>query len=241
MSVAPVLSESRSGLVEVDRRRLRFRVDRRAYRDDEIFRRERATIFAKCWLYLGHASEIAKPGDFVTRTIGGYDIIFNRNAAGEVRAYFNACSHRGATVCRERSGSTRVFTCPYHGWVYDLEGRLRDQAAKGGYPAEFNADGEYDLRPVPRLEVYRDFCFVNFNPRSGGLAAKLARYTVCAAVMALAMWVLQLAFAPFASRATVLGCALEYLRYVAAAVAAIFLGPLVFCRMNLAAAGVRHE
>ncbi|HLY56664.1 MAG TPA: aromatic ring-hydroxylating dioxygenase subunit alpha [Stellaceae bacterium] len=174
MSIATLDSESRSGLVEIDRRRLRFRVDRAAYRDDEIFRRERATIFSQCWLYLGHASEIPRAGDFVTRTIGGYDIIFNRNAAGEVRAYFNACSHRGATVCRERSGSTRVFTCPYHGWVYDLEGRLRDQGAKGGYPAGFNAEGDYNLRPVPRLETYRDFCFVNFNPRAIGLVDYLA-------------------------------------------------------------------
>jgi len=162
-----------SSYVQVDRERRRFRVDRRAYSDAEVFRRERDTIFRRCWLYLGHGSEIAQPGDFVTRTIGGYDLIFARDRAGATRAFFNACAHRGSTVCRERSGNTRVFTCPYHGWVYDAgTGKLRDQGTRSGYPEGFNSDGLYDLPRVPRLEAHRDFHFVNFNPR----AVPLDRY-----------------------------------------------------------------
>ncbi len=166
---------ARSGFVEVDRQRRRFRVDRRAYTDEAVFQRERDLLFRRCWLYLGHGSELAAPGDFVTRTIGGYDLIFVKDKAGVARAFFNACTHRGATVCREAKGNTRVFTCPYHGWVYDSgNGALRDQATKAGYAPAFNEDGIYDLPHVPRLEAYRDFFFVNFNPRAIGLIEYLA-------------------------------------------------------------------
>jgi p-cumate 2,3-dioxygenase alpha subunit len=163
-------TDTNSGYVDVDRARRRFRVDRRTYSDLNIFKRERDTLFRRCWLYLGHGSEIAGPGDFVTRTIGGYDVIFVRDRSGVAQAFFNACTHRGSTVCREARGTTRVFTCPYHGWVFDAQnGKLRDQGAKHGYGADFNADGLYDLPRVARLESYRDFYFLNFNSRAVSL------------------------------------------------------------------------
>jgi p-cumate 2,3-dioxygenase alpha subunit len=164
-----------SGYVRANRQRRRFRVDRRAYTDAEVFERERATIFRRCWLYVGHGSEIAGAGDFVTRTIGGYDLIFCRDRAGRAQSFFNACAHRGSTVCREPSGNARVFTCPYHGWVYDAQtGKLKDQGTKTGYPEGFNADGIYDLPRVPRLESFRDFHFVNYNARAVPLEQYLA-------------------------------------------------------------------
>lgn len=174
MNVPVTTPELHTGMVDVDRKRLRFRVDRRAYTDDEVFRRERAIIFNRCWLYVGHESEIPKAGDFVTRSVGGYDLIFARDAAGKVHAHFNACAHRGSTVCREHSGNTKVFTCPYHGWVFDLQGKLRDQGAKGGYPANFNEDGLYNLRPAPRLDSHRGLYFVNYNPKAIPLIDYLA-------------------------------------------------------------------
>lgn len=168
------MSEMQSGYVDLDRERLRFRVDRRAYTDAEVFRRERDTVFNRCWLYVGHGSEVAKSGDFVARMVGGRDLIFTRDREGVVRAHFNACPHRGSTVCREQQGSARVFTCPYHGWVFGLDGRLKDTNAKGGYPADFGAGGDYDLVAVPRLENYRDFWFVNYNPAAVPLEQYLA-------------------------------------------------------------------
>jgi p-cumate 2,3-dioxygenase alpha subunit len=154
-----------SGYVHADRARRHFRVDRRAYSDADVFAREVETIFRRCWLYAGHSSEIPARGDFVTRTIGGYDLIFARDREGVVRAFFNACTHRGSTVCREAKGNSRVFTCPYHGW-FDAQTGCPDQGTKSGYPEGFNADGIYDLKRVPRLESYRDFHFVNYNARA---------------------------------------------------------------------------
>ena len=175
MSAHPGGDGLTSGYVQTDRQRRQFRVDRRAYTEVEVFQRERATIFRRCWLYVGHGSEIAGAGDFVTRTIGGYDVIFCRDRSGRAQAYFNACAHRGSTVCREPSGNARVFTCPYHGWVYDAQtGKLRDQGTKSGYPEGFNADGRYDLPRVPRIEAYRDFYFVNYNAQAIPLQEYLA-------------------------------------------------------------------
>lgn len=168
-------AETYTPYLQIDRSRRRFRVDRRAYSDPDVFRRERDLLFRRCWLYLGHGSEIPGVGDFVTRTVGGYDVIFVRGRDGNAQAFFNACTHRGSTVCREARGTTRVFTCPYHGWVFDAQGgRLRDQGAKSGYAADFNADGAYDLRKVARLEGYRDFHFVNFDPQAIDLRSFLA-------------------------------------------------------------------
>jgi p-cumate 2,3-dioxygenase alpha subunit len=92
--------EERTGLVQIDRERLRFRVDRRTYSDPEVFRRERDTLFRRCWLYAGHSSEFLQAGDFVTRTIGGFDLILARDRGGQDSAFFNACTHRGSTICR---------------------------------------------------------------------------------------------------------------------------------------------
>ncbi len=166
--------ETQTPYVSVDRNSRRFRVDRRAYSDPEIFRRERETIFSRCWLYLGHGSEIAKPGSFVARMVGGRDLIFSRDRDGQAHAMFNACTHRGSTICREASGRSKVFTCPYHGWVFGLDGRLRGTNATAGYPDDFNADGAYDLVAVPRLEQYRDFWFINYSPKAIPLVDYLA-------------------------------------------------------------------
>ena len=88
-------------LLEDDRTRGVFRVARRAFTDPDILARERAAIFDHSWLYVGHESEIAKPGDFLTRKVAGRDVIFTRGKDGTVRAFFNTCPHRGALVCRE--------------------------------------------------------------------------------------------------------------------------------------------
>jgi phenylpropionate dioxygenase-like ring-hydroxylating dioxygenase large terminal subunit len=75
-----------------------------------------------------HASEIATPGDFVTCDLLGMPTLVVRGAEGRVRAFRNACAHRGAPVETQPSGSVRRFSCGFHGWSYDLDGRLRTVA-----------------------------------------------------------------------------------------------------------------
>ena len=111
-------------LIVDDRARGIFRVNRRVFTDPEILEQERREVFDRSWLYAGHESEIANPGDFVTRKVGGRPVILVRDGAGTAHAFLNACPHRGNIVCRERAGSTRLFRCFYHAWAFDLSGHL---------------------------------------------------------------------------------------------------------------------
>ncbi len=151
-------------LVDDDREGQRFRVARRAFVSQEVFDRERANIFDKVWLFLGHESELAKPGDFLTRSVGGRTLMFTRDAKNNFHALLNTCPHRGARVCRERSGNAKSFQCFYHGWVFGLDGSLRDMPGKESYPAGFAERPTSNLQPVPKLDSFRGFHFVSFNP-----------------------------------------------------------------------------
>lgn len=140
-----------------------FRIPRRAFVDREIFEAERERIFDHSWLYLGHGSELARPGDFVTRTVAGRSLIFSRDRDGGYHALYNSCPHRGATVCREAKGNAKSFQCLYHGWIFGTDGKSRDVPGKDAYPDDFVASGRADLPPVQRLESYKDFWFVSFD------------------------------------------------------------------------------
>lgn len=149
-------------LVRVDREKKSFRINRQAYASQEVFEREKERIFNKCWLYLGHESEIPNKGDFIVRTVIGRNIIFQHTRKGELAAFYNVCTHRGAAVCWDKKGNTKVHSCRYHGWVFDTEGKLKSVNANSGYPEDMNADGHLDL-PQVRLESYAGLYFVNFN------------------------------------------------------------------------------
>lgn len=166
-----------SQLLDVDREAGVFRVARQSFMDDKVFQAERAQIFDRCWLYVGHSSELPKKGSFVTRPVGGRNLIFNRDAAGVVRAQMNTCPHRGATVCREASGIAKNFTCSYHGWVFGADGKLRDLPGIESYAEGFCKNGKTDLVPVPRLEQYRDMWFVCFDANAVSLVEYLAGAT----------------------------------------------------------------
>lgn len=160
--------------LQIDAEKGLFRVKRSAFLDAELFEREKSKIFDTCWLYLGHGSEVSKPGAFVTRSVGGRNLLFVRDAEGTIRAHLNTCPHRGSTVCRERSGAAKFFTCSYHGWVFSANGKIRDLPGIESYPPDFKESGCADLISVPRLESYRDLWFVCFDPSAVSLKEYLA-------------------------------------------------------------------
>lgn len=147
----------------VDQSKNIFKVARRNFVDPEILAAERERIFERSWLYLGHGSEITKPGDFVTRNVAGRGILFTRDAKGEPRAILNTCPHRGMQVCREKKGSAKSFQCFYHGWIFGLDGKLRSQPGEEGYNEDFKTRETSHMTPVPRFESYRDLYFVSFD------------------------------------------------------------------------------
>jgi p-cumate 2,3-dioxygenase alpha subunit len=172
-SAVPLQPKRRDGSY-IDERPGVFRVPRKAFVDPEILEREREAIFSRCWLYVGHESELPKPNDFVKRSVGGREIIFNRDRTGAFHAFFNTCPHRGAMVVREAKGSAISFRCFYHGWSFNNNGKFATKFQPGMYPENFNADGCANLVAVPRLEEYRGFWFVNYDKDAISLSDYLA-------------------------------------------------------------------
>ena len=166
------MTPSTADLVIDDRSRGLFRVHRSVFTSEEIFRREQEQIFSRCWLYVGHESEIPNPNDFQSRRVGGRSVIYARDKTGAVRVLLNTCRHRGASVCRERWGNRKIFTCFYHGWAYDNQGRLVNVPDGDAYSAEFDR-AEHGLH-VPRSETYRGFTFVTYNEAAPPLTGYLA-------------------------------------------------------------------
>ena len=95
-----------------------------AYTEQSYFELERERVFARSWVPVCVADEVAGPGDFLVVDVAGRSIIVCRNRAGELRAHHNVCRHRGARLCDAGPSHTeRFFKCPYHSWAYDLNGQ----------------------------------------------------------------------------------------------------------------------
>jgi p-cumate 2,3-dioxygenase subunit alpha len=163
-------------LVEEDHAGHRFRVHRSTMTSPELYALELERVFAHCWLYVGHESEIREAGDYVRRPVGGRQVFMVRSKAGAVNVFHNTCTHRGAMVCRKDRGNAKVFQCFYHAWSFDTEGALvgvPDRDAYGG-GLDFGALG---LRPVARVERYRGFVFLCYDAGAVPLVEYLAGAT----------------------------------------------------------------
>lgn len=140
-----------------------FRVHGSVYTDEQIFQTEMRYVFGRCWIFIGHESEVRNPGDFKTSYMGLRPVVMSRDETGEIHVFLNRCRHRGSVVCREERGSVKRFQCQYHGWVYGLDGSLEGVAKhKGGYPDDFDKS-QFGLMPVPRVEIYRGLVFANMD------------------------------------------------------------------------------
>ncbi len=151
-----------------------FTVDRALFRDPELFELEMKYIFEGSWIYLAHESQIARPHDFYTTTMGRQPVILVRSQAGEVKGFLNACPHRGAAVCQAKRGNQKILTCPYHGWSFNTDGKLvgiKDHAT-AAYPDTFE-HWDHNLPPIARLASYRGFIFGSLNPEVPGLEEHL--------------------------------------------------------------------
>ncbi len=99
-------------------------VAREIYVNEAIYRQEMEQIYLRAWLFIGHESQVPNPGDFVQSRMGEEEVILVRDRKEKLHVFLNTCRHRGMMVCRYDDGNTLVFTCPFHGWSYDTDGRL---------------------------------------------------------------------------------------------------------------------
>ncbi|MFZ1341481.1 MAG: Rieske (2Fe-2S) protein, partial [Paracoccaceae bacterium] len=99
------------------------------YSSPELFDLERDQVFLNHWQVVGHECDIPAPGDWLAFDILGERAVVMRGADGQVRAFHNLCRHRGARVVDGAQGQCRgAVVCPFHGWVYNLDGTLRGAA-----------------------------------------------------------------------------------------------------------------
>lgn len=167
-------SRTAGPFVDEDREHHRFRVHRSTMTSAEVFALEKERIFSRCWLYVGHESEVREAGDYVRRPVGNRQVFMVRGRkSGRVNVFHNTCTHRGAMVCRKDAGNAKVFQCFYHAWSFDSDGTLVGVPDREAYGdgLDFSALG---LRPVARVESYRGFVFACFDPDVIGLVDYLA-------------------------------------------------------------------
>src|SRR5579862_5627049 len=129
------------------------------YFDEAVYAAEKAAIFSRTWQVVGHRDQVQNPGDFFTIDLVGERLLIVRSQDGKLRAFFNVCRHRAGPPA-EGCGSRKLFRCGYHGWTYDLDGKLISAPEFEGLQ-EFDR-GHFSLAPVRTAEWF-GFIFVNLD------------------------------------------------------------------------------
>ena len=143
------------------------------YHSEALLELEKEQIFRTHWQIACHVSNVPNSGDFHTFDVCGERAIILRDREGEVRAFRNTCRHRGSRlVAADRGNCPSAMICPFHGWVYNLDGTLRGAARPESFPPLDKH--EFGLKPLD-LEIWNGFVFIRFNPGPQPSVAELMR------------------------------------------------------------------
>ncbi|MBA2519623.1 MAG: aromatic ring-hydroxylating dioxygenase subunit alpha [Chloroflexia bacterium] len=142
----------------------------RVYHDPAVFQYEQEAWYGGDWVCVGRTEDAERTGQYFLATVAGESIIVVRGDDGELRAFYNVCRHRGATLVEEPCGALVRFQCPYHAWIYNLKGDLRP-------PRHTELLEDFDpaawgLVPVP-LAVWQGYIFLDLSGEAAPLAAHL--------------------------------------------------------------------
>lgn len=138
-----------------------------AYTEDAWHRIDRDHILAKSWQWVCHVEKLRQPGSYVTAEIAGRPIVVVRDREGALRAFYNVCKHRAHHLLDGEGETTRIM-CPYHAWVYRLDGQLV-RAPETEHLDNFDTSDIY-LDPV-QVEAFAGFIYVNLDPDAAALHA----------------------------------------------------------------------
>lgn len=131
------------------------------YRDPSVFERERETIFARSWQFLGLEADLVRAGDYLAEVLAGYPILVIRDQKGVLRGYHNVCRHRAGPLVGDAKGRCdHELVCRFHSWRYDFDGRLKEPTGFG--PDDGFDPMDYSLFAI-RVETWRGFVFVNMD------------------------------------------------------------------------------
>ena len=139
----------------------------RWYIEPEFLRLEAEKIFYKTWQPVGRLEDVARVGDFFSCEVLDQPLVVTRNQAGELRAFYNVCPHRAAIVAQGR-GNRKSLQCKYHGWTYDLDGKLLRAPEFEGVE-DWDAD-EVCLRSLA-VQAWGPWVFVNLGPAAEPMSA----------------------------------------------------------------------
>ena len=132
------------------------------YHSPALLELEKQHVFREHWQIACHVSDIPEPGNYLAMDVVGERALILRGQDGAVRAFHNICRHRGSRLVADEKGSCRnALVCPFHGWVYNLDGTLRGAARPKSFPP-LDKD-EFALKPL-ECEVWQGFVFIRFAP-----------------------------------------------------------------------------
>jgi choline monooxygenase len=157
----------------------------RWYWDPAVYERERRCIFAHDWLLLCHESQVAEPGALWAESVAGWPLLLVRGRDGALRGFHNVCRHRAGPLAEDGAGHCRVLRCRYHGWTYELDGRLRSAPDFG--PARDFDPARIALHPL-RVETWRGFAFANLDLEAKPLAEWLSPFARAAEAVPFEGW-----------------------------------------------------
>ncbi|NNH68519.1 aromatic ring-hydroxylating dioxygenase subunit alpha [Nocardia uniformis] len=154
----PLLEESYEYLGSED-------IDKERYLSHDFHRREVEKVWKKVWQLACREEDIPEAGDYVVYDIADMSLIVVRTRERDIRAYHNACLHRGTRLC-EDAGQAKQLRCPFHGFTWNLEGALTEVPSRWDFPHV--ADAEFAL-PQAKTGVWAGYVFVNFDPDAPAL------------------------------------------------------------------------
>lgn len=138
------------------------RVHRDVYTDEGVFKLEMERIFGRAWVFVGHESQVPATGDCWTTQIGDQPVVMTRARDGQIHVLHNRCPHKGAKLAPDGcSNNGPLLRCPYHAWMFEMDGRLKGVPHRHGYDGtRFDmGDPAFSMRKVARVENYRGFVF----------------------------------------------------------------------------------